>query len=656
MTDAPAEAPTDTPAEALTGIPVDASGMPDALESLGRWRLRPGVTATALARGLHLRGWSSSVTLEGSPALPALWGMVEEALRTDGGAARLAAGAGAGTPLRAALCTLIGQVHAHGMLVEDAAPPGDGPGDRTGSAPGGAPAGGPADDWLFSVADRPAGAAAVLRRARVEVRTAEPGEALAAAVLRALARAGVAATRAGAPAGAGGRVLLSAVLADAAGPAVGAAVHPGGAFVTPVGSRASAEADAAALGERLGLGKAPGPGAVVTPALTALVAGGAVQRLLAAVAGLPDPGAEDTDPDTGPDPVPGPRPRIPVALVAADRPPQAAYRPWPGAARDPASPPGTLAEALAGVAALGDERLGVLPAPLTGSLPQLPVALAACAAPGGGLLTAGAVRADLARLDALCRAAELRLGAGGSGVVVGAGPGHALGRALRRAALDRPLPVAPAAPWEPDGSGHAQARHWWATLTRRLGVRAELSVTALDAGGGGGGGVHRAVVRESAAPGRRVLGQAVEATAGDAVAFATLAALVRVQAEAEAQPSVTVTASASASEGSVRHLSAPGGEVCPLAVAGVPLAPWEDESWAAGWWARVAGREAALHTALRGLTGLRTGPWEADGPDGRAVLAALRGCGFTVLATGTDTRTGTGTNTSTATATERESR
>ncbi|MEU9715989.1 hypothetical protein [Streptomyces sp. NPDC047976] len=599
MTAAPPEVPTAPTAPA--GVPV-----PDVLDDLRGWRLRPGVVASTLAGGLHLRGWNGSVTLEGSPALPALWRMLDGALRT-GGAAGLAARAGDGTPLRAALCALIGQLHAHGMLVEEPAPP------------DGAPAG----EWLLAVADRPAEAAAALAGARVEVRAADPGGPLASAAVRALARAGVPAVRARA-AGGRGRVLLRATRADGAEWAVGAAVHPGGAFVTPAGGPARALADTAALAGRLGLGPL-GPGSLgpgrepghppAGRALTALVAGGAVQRLLCAVAGLPDPASGDGG---------GPgqeRPRFPLVLVAGERPPWSEYRPWPQGSPEPAPPPGTLAEALAGVAALGDERLGVVEPPLTGALPQLPVALAGCPAPGGGRLVAGAARADLARLDAVCRAAELRCG--GAGVVVGAGPGHALGRALRRAALRLPAQGAAAAPWDPYRHAHPQARHWWGTLTQRLGVRAELRVTPLDAGGS----AYRAVVRAGGRSGGRsgrLLGRAVEATAGDAAAFAVLAALVRVQA--------------GTAEPAARHVVSPGGESCPLAVAGTVPAPWEDGSWAAGWWAEVAGREAGLHTALRELTGLRPRPWEPAGPGGHTVLAALRGCGFTAL--GGPVRTG----------------
>ncbi|MFG2617122.1 hypothetical protein ACGFXC_05820 [Streptomyces sp. NPDC048507] len=592
----------------MTGTPPPgAPGEPDALESLRHWRLRPSVTASPLGAGLHLRGWSTSVTLEGSPALPALWRMVEEALRT-GGAADLAARTGTGTPLRGALCTLIGQLHAHGMLVEDRAPA----------------MGTPAADWLLSVAEHPAGAAAALAATRVEVRAAGREGALAPAVVRALVRAGVTAVAVRADGGPGERVLLRAAGADGTERAVGAAVRPGGAFVTPVGSPARAEADTAALADRLGRDGAAGPGAEPDPALAALVAGAAAQRLLCALAGLPDPGL-DPGRDPGQDGAgdasdagdPGALPVFPTVLVAGDRPLTAAYHPWPRGAAAPAAAPGTLAEALAGVAALGDERLGVLTPPLTGSLPQLPVALAGCAAPGGGLLTAGAVRADLARLDALCRAAELSCGAEGAArragpVVVGAGPGHALGRALRRAALRLPPPSAGPAPRSGYMGGHPQARHWWGVLTRRLGVRAELGVTPLDAAGT----AYRAEVRGGAVPGR-LLGRAVEATAGDAAAFAALAALVRVRAR-QLDPTV-------------RHITSPGGESAPLAAAGTVPAPWEDESWTAGWWAALATREAALHATLLELTGLRTAPWEPPDPGARGVFAALRGCGFTVL-------------------------
>ncbi|MYT23382.1 hypothetical protein GTW69_24370, partial [Streptomyces sp. SID7760] len=137
-------------------------------------------------------------------------------------------------------------------------------------------------------------------------------------------------------------------------------------------------------------------------AVTALLAGAAAQRLLCAVAGLPDPAGPEEDPRL----LPG----HPAVLVASARPPHASYRPWvggPATSTSPA-PAGDLAGALRRIEALTDPFLGVLDAPLPGGLPQLPAALASCGSVAGPLV-AGAPRTDLARLTAVCRAAELRL-------------------------------------------------------------------------------------------------------------------------------------------------------------------------------------------------------------------------------------------------------
>ncbi|MEO3977596.1 hypothetical protein AAFN69_27515 [Streptomyces sp. CAU 1734] len=559
--------------------------MPDAVDELGRWRLRPGVRVTALRDGLHLRGWAGSVTLEGSGALPGLWRLVEEALRTDGGAAALASRAPAGSALRAALCTLIGGLRAHDLLVGNAPVP------RS-----------PAAGWLGAAAERPERAARALRRARVRVEGPEPGPggALAGAAVRALEGCGV---RAAAVAGGERWLLLTAEAGGGEPLAVAAGVGGGTGFVTPAGDPGRVRADAAALVVRLritgGEGEEGGGGE-----LAELVAGAAVQRLLCAVGGLPDPDGGESGG------------RVSV-LVADGRPLRARYRPWTGSRPAAGGGPLTLEGALASVAELGDERVGVLAPPLPGSLPQLPVALVGCASAGGDLV-AGAVRADLARLEAVCRAAELRLGGGREGVVVGAGDAHALGRALRRGAL-RAAVGGGEGMTDPGPPDHPQARYWWSVLTGRLGVGARLSVARL------GPGVFRAVVEEGAAggPGGRVLGRAVEATAADAVAFAALASVVRVRAR-ERDPAA-------------RWIAASGGAVAALASAGVERAGWEDECWTAGWLAAVAGRESALHTALGRRAGVRVAEFGAAGGGGR-LGAALRECGFTVLDIGGGSR------------------
>ncbi|MFG2873484.1 hypothetical protein ACGFYU_00375 [Streptomyces sp. NPDC048337] len=619
---------------------------PDALDALRHWRLRPDVAATPLTAGVHLRGWNASVSLEGSPALPKLWRMVEEALLTDGADA-LAGLAPAGSPLRAALCTLIGQLHAHDLLVEHAALPDEG-----------------AARWLRTIAARPAEVSRALWSVRVEVSAAEPGGALARAAVRALEHAGVTASP-GADGGPAEGVLLSGTDPSGRVRAVAAVLHDDvGGFVSPVGTPEQARADAAALGDRIRPlvppaaggptvgaaatgGPAPGGPAVDGPAVHAvatgrpamdgratrgpavggsavgasgtgpgalgsLLAGAAVHRLLCALGGLPDPAAEGE----------GGRPAV---LVADARPLRAGYHTWlgPGLPAAPA-PPATLAEALAGVADLGDERTGVLDAPDPGSLPQLPVALVRCTVPGGTLL-AGAARADLARLEALCRAAELRLAPDGAAIVVGADPGHALGRALRRAAAHTAGRTAVGAAADTGWAEHPQARHWWSVLTRRLGIRAGLAVAPIAPGAP----AFHALVQGSPAPGApvRELGRAVEATAADAAAFAAMAAVVRVQAEA--QPA--------GKEPGRRQLLLPDGAVAPLATAGRVRAAWEDEGWTAGWLAAVAAREPALQSALGTTCGLHARPWEpgpAAADADRELWAALRACGFVVLRTG----------------------
>ncbi|MBR7836777.1 hypothetical protein KDL01_26085 [Actinospica durhamensis] len=580
---------------------VDAQS--DDVAALSGWELRPLIGVSALREGIHLRGRRSSVTLEGSRALPALWRMLEQALRTGDHAALLRQ-APADSALRKALGTLVAQLHAHDLLVERSAAAHD-------------PAA--ASRWLRAVADQPDAAAAAIAALRPQVLASDPGSALAQAAGRALRRCGASplSVASDAVTDPGRIVLVASVLAVAAGLAGGTA------FVTAPGSPEQVRADAAELTARLGLTSAPGWSGGGSAAQTAMVAGAAAQRLLCAIAGLPDPADEGDDQRILPD--------RPAVLIITDRPAQAGYHSWLGPdLLDPdraavIAPPDTLGEALRRIAALGDDMIGPLAPPLPGALPQLPAALASCPVPGG-ILVAGAARLDLARLDAICRAAELRLAVRGlssdSGagpeVAVGVDPGHAWGRALRRAAghalaqADAGLPQADTGSPAQEWLAHPQARHWWTTLTERLGARARLSVarTAPDED------VFHAAVRDDSGA---LLGQAVEATAGDAAAFAALAATVQLHASAQ-----------SATD---HRISWPSGACAPITAAKAQYAGWEDDGWTTRWLAGVAAREPAFQTALRRQTGLRIRPWEPVHADARAVAAGLHGCGFAVLCT-----------------------
>ncbi|NDZ64216.1 hypothetical protein [Streptomyces cyaneofuscatus] len=614
-------------------------GEPDALDSLGRWTLRPGVSVTVLPHGVHLRGWITSVTLEGGAGLPVLWGRLAEALAGDGGA-ELARAAVAGSPLRAALVTVIGQLHDHDLLVErPAGEKGDAAGEN----------GDAAGQWLGAVADRPAEAAAALIRSRVRVLAARPDRPLARAAARALDRAGVRAATAEAADLPDGQVLLVAAgpgepspfaaEQDAEDRAVVVGLRPGVGFVTPVGSVGQAQADADGLADRLRRREALG--GAEHPGLPALLASSAAQRLVCAVAGLRDPSAEAGDARL----IPG----LPAALVAEREPLRGEYRTWAGPVLvdadrvRPRADVRTLAEALARIPVLTDRLAGVLDEPDPGALPQLPAALVRSSV-GGEILVSGSARADLARLEAVCRAAELLLGRGESGLegdagpVVGAGAVHACGRALRRAgagaraavrqqgarAGDTAGPFGGAAPvpWSPEPGRHPQALHWWSVLVRRLGVDADVAVSRLDTVGGGAV-FHAEVQVQVQAQGRTatggVLGTAVEASADEAVALAALSAVVRVQAAADAPHA--------------RHLVTPGGAVASLARPEA-TAPWEDAGWTTAWLAESAAREPELQEALAALTGWSPQPWEppADAhADVRALWSALRQCGFSVL-------------------------
>jgi hypothetical protein len=569
-----------------------------------RPRLRPGVAVTPLVAGLHLRGRGAGVTLEGSRALPLLWKLLSARLAAD----RVAGTAESADPrVEAALTTLTARLREHDLLVEH-------------------PDGAELPPWPGSSAADPARAAEAIRAARPVIATLHPHSPLATGLAQALNDAGASPRLT-----VDGRLAVgqAVVTADTPSGAVALAVScdADGGFVTEPGPPGHARSEADAVAARLRPGTQPwtppgsplsAPHQASTPSGThvALLAGAAAGRLLAAVAGLPDPAAHEDASATA-------ATGHPAVLVARAEPPEATYHPWAGAprtARQSPRAPRDLAEALHRITALTDPRLGVLDAPLPGNLPQLPASLVSCRT-GEGPLVAGAGRADQARLEAACHAAELAL-ADASGIpVVGATPGHAHGRALRRALLHGAAPTASGGIADDVWNSHPQARHWWTVLTVRMGRQAELSVRRL-----GSEQAHTAVVRirptpaAAAAGGRTatvpgMVSRAVEATAADAVTLAALGAVTRVMAAAHVP------------EGA-RHAVLTGA-AAPLAAAGAELPGWADEGWTDVWLAGIAARETALHTTLRRLTGLRPTPWRRSGRP--ALATALRASGFTIL-------------------------
>ncbi|WP_406047920.1 hypothetical protein OG280_40450 [Streptomyces virginiae] len=591
-------------------------------------RLRPGTAVTPLRAGLHLRGRRGSLTLEGSTAVPVVWGLLEEPLRT-GGLAGFRGGLEPGSAVRAATDTLLGRLADHDLLLP--APP---------AAPHPHPDPAVAR-WIDATAAHPDAAAALLATARAEVLASDPNSPTATAAVRALTAGGVPVTLTPDPDLPPDRILLTV---RGTGPDRAVAAGRGGAtgYVTAPGSTAQARADAAALEARLthtahAVDSAAEPQHRRIPGtFAALLAGAAAHRLLCAAARLPDPATEADDPRL----LPG----IPAVLLADARPARADHHSWLGPERIDTdrhvrlAPPAGLAEALRRIAALGEHRCGPLPAPLPGDLPQLPVPLATCTTPAAGhataprTLTGGGPRLDLARLELFCRAAELLLGE--TTFTVGADPGHARGRALRHTAARR-LAAAPHDRPPPDPahwSGHPQLRHWWTTLTGRLAVPARLEVHRAAPHAH----AYRAVVRRiphepgpGCGPGP-LLGEAVEATPGDAAAFAALAAVTTVR-----------TAEAAASGGAPPPPS--GGAAAPLAAAGVPTAAWEDPGWTGGWLADLAGREEALQDTLHRLYGAgptTTPPAPAPAPPARdsGLAGLLRSFGFTVLHTPEEAR------------------
>ncbi|MEV7170302.1 hypothetical protein AB0O18_11460 [Streptomyces sp. NPDC093224] len=628
-------------------------------------RLRPGTAVTPLRAGLHLRGRRGSVTLEGSTAVPVVWGLLEEPLRS-GGLGPFREGLEPGSALHVAVDTLLARLAEHDLLVPGpppaAEPAGVDPADAAAADADAEPA---VARWLGATARHPADAAAALAAARAEVLARDPGSPLASAAVRALAAGGLPVTRTADAALPADRVLLTV-----RGPGPGAAravvagCVGGTGYATAPGSAAQALADAVALEARLDGatppagaegGKAPGPGGVPA-SFPVLLAGAAAHRLLCAAAGLPDPAAEGEDPRL----LPG----IPAVLLAEARPARADHHSWLGPVRIDAdrltdlAPPAVLDEAMRRIAALGERRCGPLPGPEPEDLPQLPVPLAACTLPGpprgapgtSRTLTGGGPRLDLARLELFCRAAELLLGE--DAFTVGADPGHALGRFLRHLASrryagppDHRTAVAPAM-W----SAHPQYRHWWTTLTDRLGTAARTEVHRLAPHAEAYRAVVRRAPRDAAHGAGTVLGEGIEATPGDAAAFAALAAVTAVVTAGSGSPA----GPGAGTSGRADTAGGPrpsGGAVAPLASAAARTAAWEDHRWTGGWLADLAGREAGFRSTLRRLTcggpGVPAGwagapdrppahaPDHAPDPEPAGVLRAF---GFTVLRTAEEAR------------------
>ncbi|MFD4401059.1 hypothetical protein ACFWPT_40620, partial [Kitasatospora sp. NPDC058478] len=140
-----------------------------------RPRLRPGVAVTPLRDGLHLRGRGTSLTLEGSRALPALWKLLEARLGPE------ADGHPEAVPARveAALATVTARLREYDLLVDRPGRPGNADHPDRADHPDGADRPGRPDDrelppWPAAVAARPAAAAAALAAARPVVSAADP--------------------------------------------------------------------------------------------------------------------------------------------------------------------------------------------------------------------------------------------------------------------------------------------------------------------------------------------------------------------------------------------------------------------------------------------------------------------------------------------------
>lgn len=481
-------------------------------------RLRPVVHASPTANGLHVRGWASSFTLDGGKGLWTIWQRLAGALADGVEPADFGVPEGAPPAVAKAVGMIIDQLREHDMVVTVPAGWGrEGPSATVAS-------------WLESVAPRPQEAWERLQDTTFFI---TGSGFLAAAARRAITSTGLAVQTSPGE----GLVLTAGEHAVAAGcsSSLGYVVHPG-AYQDVI-------SDAKGVAQRLEARHGSAP-----EVLAALVGSAAAHRLICAVGGLPDPASEFIVHSA--EELPPRAPQLGV-LVARLDPLRATYHPWLSESR-----PVTPADPLQALDMLLDPELGPVPAPETGSLPQVPANITVC----GDVLGVGPT-VDAARLDAAVRAV---------GVPAGIDPTHALGAALRAAVRQRVSGLAKTDVPEADWAGDATARRWWKALTLRFGIPAKVDVARLA----------EQVVYAEIRSGERLLAWAVEAEPADAVAFAALAATGIEQAR---QTGVIVEEAG--------HLS--GAAPPPAAPSGVS---WVNRDWY--WPADVRGREEQLQADL----------------------------------------------------------
>ncbi|MFS8097654.1 hypothetical protein LFM09_10995 [Lentzea alba] len=527
-------------------------------------RLRPVVHASPAPDGLHLRGWASSCTITGGAGLWKVWQRLAPQLAEGLPASDLGVPEGTAPAVRAAVEMILEQLRAHDMLVE--VPEEWGP-DA------------PAPDiaaWLESVADRPVEA---WRRLRAVTVTVAGTGVLAGMAVRAATAAGLAVVVV--PGGETAAAGSVAVETTGGTPHVGAAdtslvaaddsslVVSAGKFLVLAGCGADVghvlppteprlnlvNTEAIDVADRLGLTGEP------TEVLAALIGSAAVHRLICAVAGLPDPSTEfvvhpgEAVPET----------TFPMALVARLDPLRATYHPLlTRSQRTLDATHLTTDDPWRAFEALVDPELGPVETPRFGALPQVPANLAT----SGDALGIGTT-AEAARLDAALNAIK-------TDGVVGLTKSHARGSALRLAARFHQGEPVPEREW----ATHATARRWWKALTLRFAVPAEATVERLAPN------AFKAEIRHQ----QRILAWSIEATAGDAVAFAALAA----------------TGYAQAGRDGTAHLNG----AAPQKVDD-EQPDWITPEWL--WPADVRDREEALQTTLAALPNIKIEPSTLDG-------------------------------------------